>query len=202
MDNKIESLENLDTRSHIASIAIKLFAQHGFDGTSIRDIVEEAGVTKPVLYYYFKSKEELFITLITEAYDMFLSTLRKGVESDEPYPQKIKYVIHLYFEDCKKEEEEDLVRLIYMAMFGPRRSNPPEEFQQLEKEHFNLLYQLLAEGVDNGFIRKVPLEGAVWHFLGAVNIYLMGLLRHGPVPDHFEKNIYDFLFNGIGETNP
>ena len=39
---------------------IALFAEKGYASTSVREIVEGAGVTKPVLYYYFKSKEELF----------------------------------------------------------------------------------------------------------------------------------------------
>jgi AcrR family transcriptional regulator len=43
----------------IARTAAKLFASRGYDATSIREIVEAAGVAKPTLYYYFGSKEGL-----------------------------------------------------------------------------------------------------------------------------------------------
>ena len=43
----------------IARVAARLFASRGFDATSVREIVEGAGVAKPTLYYYFQSKEGL-----------------------------------------------------------------------------------------------------------------------------------------------
>ena len=44
---------------HIARAAARLFAERGYDATSVREIVEAAGVAKPTLYYYFRSKEGL-----------------------------------------------------------------------------------------------------------------------------------------------
>ena len=69
---------NGDTREHIAMVATHLFSYHGYEATSIRDLAEAAGVTKPVLYYYFQSKENLFITLIHEAYEFLIRHWRKS----------------------------------------------------------------------------------------------------------------------------
>lgn len=46
--------------------AAKLFAQRGFAGTSLQDIADEMGITRPALYYYVKSKDELLTRLVTE----------------------------------------------------------------------------------------------------------------------------------------
>jgi AcrR family transcriptional regulator len=46
--------------------ATKLFAQRGFAGTSLQDIADEMGVTRPALYYYVKSKDDLLARLIAE----------------------------------------------------------------------------------------------------------------------------------------
>lgn len=53
-----------DTRERIQAIAVRLFADRGYDNTSLREIAEELGVTKAALYYHFKTKEELVSSLI------------------------------------------------------------------------------------------------------------------------------------------
>ena len=48
-----------DTRSRVQSVALELFAEHGYEKTSLREIAERLGVTKAALYYHFKSKEDI-----------------------------------------------------------------------------------------------------------------------------------------------
>src|SRR3989337_3819879 len=57
----------ISTKARIAQVARREFARRGFDATSIRQIVAEARVTQPVLYYYFKNKRDLFLSLPEEA---------------------------------------------------------------------------------------------------------------------------------------
>ena len=52
---------------HIARVAARLFATQGYDATSVREIVEGAGVAKPTLYYYYRSKEGLAKALVPVA---------------------------------------------------------------------------------------------------------------------------------------
>jgi AcrR family transcriptional regulator len=55
-----------DTRQRILDVAAKLFADNGFDGTSVRDIATELGIANPSIYYHFKSKAELLTELLAE----------------------------------------------------------------------------------------------------------------------------------------
>src|ERR1700690_4583547 len=48
-----------DTRERIQSVALELFAERGYEKTSLREIAERLGVTKAALYYHFKSKEDI-----------------------------------------------------------------------------------------------------------------------------------------------
>jgi AcrR family transcriptional regulator len=48
-----------DTRARIQQVALELFAEHGYERTSLREIAERLGVTKAALYYHFKSKEDI-----------------------------------------------------------------------------------------------------------------------------------------------
>ena len=56
--------ENPAVRERLLTEALRLFTSKGFSATSVREIVESAGVTKPVLYYYFGSKEGLYLEIM------------------------------------------------------------------------------------------------------------------------------------------
>jgi AcrR family transcriptional regulator len=52
-----------DTRQRILDVALDLFTEQGYDGTSLREIAEQLGVTKAALYYHFESKEDILLAL-------------------------------------------------------------------------------------------------------------------------------------------
>lgn len=54
------------TRNAILTTATKLFLEHGFGGTSTRDIAKQIGITQPALYHHFSDKEELYLDVLTE----------------------------------------------------------------------------------------------------------------------------------------
>lgn len=56
-----------DTRERILQLALELFSRHGYEGTSIRDIAEQMGITKAAVYYHFPSKESLLAGVLTPA---------------------------------------------------------------------------------------------------------------------------------------
>ena len=53
------STSRTDTRSRVQKVALELFAEQGYEKTSLREIAERLGVTKAALYYHFKSKEDI-----------------------------------------------------------------------------------------------------------------------------------------------
>jgi AcrR family transcriptional regulator len=63
-----------DTRARIQQVALELFAEQGYERTSLREIAERLGVTKAALYYHFKSKEDI-VHSFTEDYFSRLDAL-------------------------------------------------------------------------------------------------------------------------------
>ncbi len=61
-----EARSRTDTRARIQQIAVELFTEHGYEGTSLREIAERLGVTKAALYYHFKSKEDIILSLVED----------------------------------------------------------------------------------------------------------------------------------------
>lgn len=55
-----------DTRQRIQDVALELFSEHGYEKTSLREIAEHLDVTKAALYYHFKTKEEILISLFQD----------------------------------------------------------------------------------------------------------------------------------------
>lgn len=55
-----------DTRRRIQDVALDLFTEHGYDKTSLREIAEHLGVTKAALYYHFRTKEDIVISIFED----------------------------------------------------------------------------------------------------------------------------------------
>ena len=68
-------------RTEILRAARITFARHGFDGASIRDIAQEAGLSLSALYYYFPSKQDALFELIHNAFTWFSARAVETVES-------------------------------------------------------------------------------------------------------------------------
>ena len=66
-------------REQILDVALEVFARSGFHGTSMNEVAEAAGVTKPVLYQHFDSKRELYRSLLDEVGNRMLASIAKGV---------------------------------------------------------------------------------------------------------------------------
>ena len=114
--------------AHIARVAARLFAERGYDATSVREIVEAAGVTKPTLYYHFGSKQGLAEALLTRPMTLFIESLRTLVaETREPI-ELLKKMFEMYF--SLTSDEPDRGRFLYAICFGPQNSSLQQEMHE------------------------------------------------------------------------
>jgi len=67
-DGRTDARARRDTRARIQQVAVELFTEHGYEGTSLREIAERLDVTKAALYYHFKSKEDIVKSLVEDYY--------------------------------------------------------------------------------------------------------------------------------------
>jgi len=84
-----------DTRERIQAIALELFAEQGYEKTSLREIAERLGVTKAALYYHFKSKEDI-VRSLTEDYRAELDTVIAWGASQPPTPESRAEILARY----------------------------------------------------------------------------------------------------------
>src|SRR5438309_7893893 len=101
---------------HIARVAARLFATQGYDATPVRTIVEAAGVTKPTLYYHFRSKEGLAQALLTVPMTRLVETLRGILDAEHDPARALAGMLEAFFAFCR--EDADRARFVYALFFG------------------------------------------------------------------------------------
>lgn len=99
-----------DTRARILDVALELFTEHGFEGTTLQQIADRLGFTKAALYYHFRSKDDLLQALVAPAVGE-LDALLSAHEGEPDTPAERRRFIVEYL-DCLLRQR----RLIaYMA---------------------------------------------------------------------------------------
>jgi TetR/AcrR family transcriptional regulator len=159
---------------HIARSAAKLFAERGYDATSVREIVEAAGVAKPTLYYYFRSKEGLAHALMTVPLSGLVATLRQLVTTEDDPIQCMHRVIESYYAFCR--EDPDRARFIYGLMFGPMRSELAGELEPFKAELFGWTEAAVRRLAEAGIVARSRVEACCAAFRGLVVISTLDFL--------------------------
>ena len=93
-----ERPQHIERREQLLAVAKKIFAERGFQSTTMDDIAKEAGFTKPILYQFFQSKTELYKEIVEGIATSMIHSLSKAVNSAEAPRAKIEVAFRVYFD--------------------------------------------------------------------------------------------------------
>ncbi len=79
-------------RARILEAALDVFSQHGYRGTTLDQIAEASGLSKPNILYYFDGKEDIHVTLLNRLMDTWLDPMREIDANGEPLEEILRYV--------------------------------------------------------------------------------------------------------------
>ncbi len=144
----MEQQPELAVRERLLEAAIGLFARKGYHATSVREIVEAAGVTKPVLYYWFQSKEGVFHALMALAVEAHQELLARVRAHEGGAAERIVLLGEGVMELVQANAE--IVRVFDSVYYGPREGAPDVDFDPLHGEFRRFLTSLVEEGVRSG----------------------------------------------------
>ena len=85
----VKTQADTSTEERILAAARKVFIAHGLTGARMQETADEAGINKALLHYYFRSKEKLFETILTETMQSFLPRINAIFTSELPVEEKI-----------------------------------------------------------------------------------------------------------------
>ncbi len=155
--------------------AVRLFAVKGYPATSTREIVEAAGVTKPMLYYYFQSKEGLLSAAIRHFMDLFHARLRQVVAQRAEARELLVEIVWAYLDFC--QQQKPLARLFYSLFFGPDDQKNLVDLTQYTSVGRELVMQGVRRAIEGGLVRRDCDEEFAMALHGMINIWIMASLQ-------------------------
>lgn len=146
-------MEHNDKRVHIIETAEKLFALHGFAGTSIRDISREAGINVAMVSYYFGSKEKLMEAIFQHRIAHAWIAAEEMADNKNLQPwQKVEELIHSFVEGMSNKSY--FHSLILRQQLSNEMSPIASLMDSVRERNTNIIGKIIREGQANGDFKQ------------------------------------------------
>ena len=198
-EEPVHPVANGPARERLLHAAIDLFDKKGYAATTVREIVEAAGVSKPVLYYYYGNKEGIYLEIMKQAVAFLrnrLDELRKApLNAGERLRRLCCDLFSLMTENIK------VVRLIYAIFYGPPQGAPIFDLTVFHATFHDAIKEIIQEGIQRGEFRQRSVEDMALAVHGACNVAMEWQLGRNEIalkPDDLTR-VLDVIFQGISE---
>ncbi|HCY40872.1 MAG TPA: TetR family transcriptional regulator [Prolixibacteraceae bacterium] len=197
MGNNLQNTGRDEVREQIVQTARLVFARYGYKKTALEDIAREAKKGKSTIYYYFKSKDDIFKAVIDAEAEIRVNTIDAEISGIADPVQKLKIYIYIrmltlkmvvnYYEAIKN----DLLDHLYFV-------------NNLRKDHLEAevkrVYEMLEEGIENEVFRIQNPELTARTIVTALHGFEVPLIVKNLSDDDIQKSVDDMmniLFYGI-----
>jgi AcrR family transcriptional regulator len=173
-----------ERRAQFLNVAKKVFAQNGFQPTTMDDIAREAGFTKPILYQYFESKATLYQEIVASTGAVLINDLMAAVATKELPREKIEVAFQVYFNMVVNDTEAFRILFIH-AHDGETAA----ELRTVELGFVSFLVPYIDSSIGHDGRRQMA-AGIVGLAEGAATIWLMQQEAKGwptPAPDTAQR---------------
>lgn len=182
-------------RQEIITAAIDVFYEYGYHKASMRDIARKISVTQASLYYHFRNKEELLYTIVDQASNYLLFTLRSILKQKNDPIEKLKDIImgQIFMIKTRRKEVKILIE---------DKKFLSAELYKLIREQEKTTYELFKANMEllktQGKLREYDLTTATFGIFGMIN-----WLYHWYRPnkrlslDELAQHIVNILFYGL-----
>lgn len=197
VDEDVQAVPDETMRERLLRAAAEVFNQKGYAAASVREIVEAAGVTKPVLYYYYQSKEGIYLALLEESLARFTRVLAELRETSGTVRERITTLSTTVY--ALFRENKPVVRLIHGVFYGPPQGAPPFDFDRFHDALWGAFRELVEEGIEGGELRAGAVDVFTLAVHGAANICMEAELAN-PDLDLGEatlRQVLDAVFDGL-----
>nr|HOO47142.1 TetR/AcrR family transcriptional regulator [Deltaproteobacteria bacterium] len=157
------------TKDRILDAAEEIFSSRGFDGTKVQEIATAAGVNKAMLYYYFKDKDDLLISVIGRIIQGIGEAIPQYFADSEDTVENIEAFLDFYIGYLARNQS--FVRIMAWEMLSGRH------IQTIGKDYiipvFSLMREKIVEAVDRKTVRPVSPEHTVFSVVGMNVFYIV-----------------------------
>jgi TetR/AcrR family transcriptional regulator len=181
----------------IRNAAAALFAEKGYAATSTREICQRAGVTKPVLYYHFGNKAQLYEELVLDTFNEYHKGLRRASLRGHTPRERLIEVLTAMFTYARNKH--DYWRVGFRMVMAPEKGSPAINFVEMSQADEKLLTEIVRDGVRRSAFKGQPdfIAGAI---VGMAISTILGYLLtgHPPLDRTMARSIIDLLIEGCG----
>lgn len=162
----------LETRAHILRAALKHFANAGYAATSVQQIVSDAKVSKPALYYHFRDKAALFAALVNEAHDDRFRVVQTAVAKSKNIREQLREALVALFDYFHKNRE--LTRIAFSTAYAAPGEVPPGLCQSHKcKRNLEFIHALIRRAQATGELDdRFDSWELAYGFYGQTNFYI------------------------------
>lgn len=184
-------------RDRIYRSAARLYALHGYDGTSIREIAEAAGVTKPLVHYHFESKERLFSSLLVESLDRCQCEAAAIAGRDDAAADRLRDLLRALADAARRAPEVTCFAHDVLTM--PGHLPLAFDYKTRGREFFEIFVGVVEDGRRRGEFRDVDPRHVAAILVAAIGFYAMAVLAGelDEVPSDLGDSLFDVLLRGV-----
>lgn len=151
-------------RRQILDVSTELFHAHGYHATSLDEIAERIGFTKPAIYYYFASKEDILFEIVDQIVDRGLERMQALATREAPAAERLH---DLLVENTRVTLEHRTANTVFYDERGLLSPEREQAIRAREREYTAVVHALYAEGVADGELLDVDPSVATSTLLGA-----------------------------------
>jgi AcrR family transcriptional regulator len=183
-------------RNTVLEVAAKLFAQRGFGGTNLQDIADSLGISRPALYYYFKSKEDILASLVEEV------TVFSGHQATE-LASKADFnpsetLRQMVFNHAKWLLEHSVEFRVVDRIENDLPAATMRTHDRAKRALLDNFIRTIGRGVELGHFRPVDATVSAFSIIGMCSWTAWWFVPEGRVPlEEIAKSMADFAVAGL-----
>ena len=187
-------------RRNVLEAASRLFAQRGFGGTNLQDIAESLGISRPALYYYFKSKEDILTSLVEEV------TVFSGHQATE-LASKTDFnpsetLRQMVFNHAKWLLEHPVEFRVVERTENDLPAATRRTHDKAKRALLDNFTRTVERGIELGHFRPVDPTVTAFSIIGMCSLTAWWFMPEGRVPlDEIAKSIADFAVAGLRRSD-
>ena len=184
-----------ETRSRILEAAVNVFASKGYHDTKVDDIVSQSQTSKGSFYFYFPSKQDIFMALVDTFADLLESRLRDRLSTEPSGTARVNAALQVCLETFGQYRSLAKIALVQAtglgAAFEKKRQAVNQRFIEIVREN-------LDSAVEDGSISPLDTEVAACAWVGALNeIVLRWIYTGQPDPERSLPALRRLLLQSI-----
>ena len=184
-------------RDRILRAAAHLYAARGYAGTTIREIAAAAEVTKPLVYYHFGSKQQLFSTLLRESIDACRRTAGEVFARDVSARDRLQAMVCSQFTQAR--EAPEVVAFAHEVMTMPGLLPLGFDYKSEGRQLFETYVRIVEDGQRCGEFRTLDARAVVVAAIATVSMYVSAVLAGDleKIPAGVEDTVFEILMRGV-----